>query len=68
MSLEPKALRGLVDDSKDWLAEIGVGVVHCAETQTPVPLSDANKLLMSDLERRLDPTGRLNPGRELVTT
>lgn len=68
MSLEPKAIRGLVDDSKDWLAEIGVGIVHCAEAQTPEPLSDANKVLMSDLERRLDPSGRLNPGRQLVTT
>ena len=68
MSLEPKALRGLAGNSTDWIAEIGVGVVHCGESQTPAPLSNTNKVLMNELERRLDPSGRLNPGRQLVAT
>lgn len=67
-SLEPKALRGLVERSEGWLAEIGVGVVHYTTAQAPQPLSDPNKRLMSELECRLDPRGRLNPGRQLVAT
>ena len=67
-SLEPSALRKLQRSSETWLAEIGVGVVHCSQRQTPAPLGEANKRLMRELEDRLDPNGRLNPGRELITT
>ncbi len=50
-----------------FLAEVGVGVVHCAVSadaaQFPnAPLSPAVKQLHRDLKAAFDPTGRLNPG------
>ena len=67
-SLEPGALKKLKRSSEVWLAEVGVGVVHRTQKQSPAPLGEANKRLMRELEVRLDPNGRLNPGRELITT
>lgn len=69
-SLAPAALRGvptLTAGSGCWLAEVGVGVLHCDERaagQLPVSRPSA---VVADLHRRVkdrfDPAGRMNPGR-----
>jgi len=65
-SIEPKDLKKLSIDDSSWIAEIGIGVTH-TEEPTPVrPVSEANGSIMRELENRLDPNGRLNPGREVV--
>jgi FAD/FMN-containing dehydrogenase len=50
-----------------FLAEVGVGIVHCSVSadaaQFPnAPLSPAVVQLQRDLKAAFDPTGRLNPG------
>lgn len=69
-SLPPAALRGLPGDAGavGWLAEVGVGVVHCtpevAARMAPAPApSEAIVGLHQALKARFDPDGRLNPGR-----
>lgn len=47
----------------DFLAEIGVGVVHRHGVVTPRPLEAGARALCQEVKRRFDPTGRLNPGR-----
>ncbi|MCE9620722.1 MAG: FAD-binding protein [Actinomycetia bacterium] len=45
-----------------FVAEVGVGIVHHADTWTP-PIGDPRAMeLESALKREFDPTGRLNPG------
>ncbi|HSS09045.1 MAG TPA: hypothetical protein VLL25_04115, partial [Acidimicrobiales bacterium] len=60
-----------------WLAEVGVGTVHTdqpAELATAIGRSWPPRLdaRVADLHRglkfRFDPTGRLNPGREVAAT
>ena len=59
-SLRPSELRSL---RGEFLAEVGVGVVHTTEPAPARTLDPA----VADLNRRIkatfDPTGRLNPGR-----
>ncbi len=54
-----------------WLAEVGVGVVHCTEeaaARMPSPPVPAQKLveLHGAIKERFDPGGRLNPGRRVL--
>ncbi len=46
-----------------WVAEIGVGVVHCAVPQQRGPLPERVLDLHREVKARFDPDGRLNPGR-----
>jgi glycolate oxidase FAD binding subunit len=70
-SRPPGTLRGLpgqLGRDGSWLAEVGVGIVHCtpeAADRLPAPAAPAPKLvdLHRGIKERFDPGGRLNPGR-----
>ena len=75
-SLRPSALRDLPgrSGSGSWLAEVGVGVVHCDEVTAAALLRPPGAghsqgipepvvRLHREIKHRFDPTGRLNPGR-----
>lgn len=70
-SLSPAALRTLPDRAGapgGWLAEVGVGLVHCtsdvAERLGPPSSASAGVVALHQaVKRRFDPDGRFNPGR-----
>ena len=69
-SLAPAALRQVPDrvgPAGRWLAEVGVGVLHCDGRADALLARPAPSPAVVDLHRavkeRFDPTGRLNPGR-----
>ncbi len=47
-----------------FVAEVGVGVVHCDVPQPPRPVEPAVATLHSRIKALFDPTGRLAPGRD----
>jgi len=59
-SLRPAELRALTGE---FVAEVGVGIVHTAGSVAPRPLSPAVAELNKRIKATFDPTGRLNPGR-----
>ena len=59
-SLRPGQLRSL--PAGEWIAEVGVGVVHTAAPSGPRADLDP---LHARVKHAFDPTGRLNPGRRL---
>jgi glycolate oxidase FAD binding subunit len=76
-SRPPSSLRqlpaeaGTAGTGGGWLAEIGVGLVHCTEEVAsrlaPRPgLSPTVMGLHQALKARFDPEGRLNPGRSVL--
>jgi glycolate oxidase FAD binding subunit len=73
-SRPPATLRSLpaeLGHGPGWLAEVGVGVVHCtpeAAARMAAPPQPAQKLvdLHQALKERFDPDGRLNPGRSVL--
>ncbi len=67
-SVRPSELRALVGDRPSAargriVAEVGVGVAHCAVPQPPRPADRAVTMLHRRLKALFDPTGRLAPGR-----
>jgi glycolate oxidase FAD binding subunit len=68
-SLPPAELARLpaLAGADGWVAEIGVGVVHCespAAARLPLrPAAPGVAQLHRRIKERFDPTGRLNPGR-----
>jgi glycolate oxidase FAD binding subunit len=71
-SLPPGGLALLAKNSRPggWLAEVGVGVVHCTEevAASLAIASPAPELvrLHRDIKARFDPEGRFNPGRAVL--
>lgn len=73
-SVPPGVLRqlpALVADEGAWLAEIGVGMVHCdpgsaAALGEGAPPAPGLVELHRRIKERFDPQGRLNPGREVL--
>ncbi len=49
-----------------FVAEVGVGVVHHADPPPPVVVSDAVRELNRRIKHNFDPTGRLNPGLDVL--
>ncbi|MBV8304065.1 MAG: FAD-binding protein [Acidimicrobiia bacterium] len=62
-SMRPPALRTLAGT---FVAEIGVGVVHTAEPAPARSTSPGVAQLNRRLKQSFDPTGRLNPGRQVA--
>jgi glycolate oxidase FAD binding subunit len=68
-SMSPGALRTLPAAAGEaaWVAEMGVGVVHCDESAATAlaarPAEPGVVGLHRRIKARFDPTGRLNPGR-----
>jgi len=49
-----------------FVAEIGVGTVHASRPQPPRPVAPGVQALTERMRAGFDPTGRLNPGREVL--
>jgi glycolate dehydrogenase FAD-binding subunit len=66
-SLRPSELAALADAGGgvgDFVAEVGVGVVHRHEPPPRRPVDEAVAELHRRVKAELDPTGRLGPGRD----
>lgn len=63
-SLRPRELRELRSEGPSFVAEVGVGTVHMAEPVDPTSLDPVVSGLHASLKAALDPSGRLNPGRD----
>ena len=74
MSRQPATLRALPAEAGTdggWVAQIGVGMVHCtADIAARIaPASDPSPTVIElhrALKARFDPAGRLNPGRSVL--
>ena len=64
-SMPPSQLRGLAG-SAGFVAEIGVGLVHHRLPAPARPVDPAVTELHRRLKHEFDPTGRMNPGVDLV--
>lgn len=62
-SIRPRDVAAL---EGEFLAEVGVGVVHREERSPARPANPQTASLCGEIKRRFDPTGRLNPGRSVL--
>jgi glycolate oxidase FAD binding subunit len=58
-SVRPAAV---MEQTGDFVAEVGVGVVHHAQPWSPPPRGEREHQLALAVRHELDPTARLNPG------
>lgn len=64
-SVRPAELPGLIGTGS-FVAEVGVGIVHHERTAPSRPIDPAVATLHARLKHEFDPTGRLNPGLDLL--
>lgn len=62
-SVDPSSIHSL---SGTYIAEVGVGIVHHADPAPPVTIDPVIAALTERIKTRFDPTGRLNPGVEVL--
>lgn len=63
-SLPPSALTSLeAEIHGDFMAEVGIGVLHSTKPQPAAPLAPAIRVIHDRMKAQFDPTNRLNPGR-----
>ena len=63
-SLRPTALRSLTGT---FVAEVGVGIVHHADSLQETPVTSPEVVaLHRAIKQRFDPSGRLNPGVDVL--
>jgi hypothetical protein len=66
--MPPSQLRSLPSDGHGpFLAEVGVGVVHRGVPQPRPPLDPVVAELQQRMKAVFDPSGRLAPGRAVLT-
>lgn len=65
-SLPPDRLAELADGDGEFVAEIGVGVVHHARPAPAARVDPAVRALHDRIKAEFDPQGRLNPGLDVL--
>jgi glycolate oxidase FAD binding subunit len=68
-SMRPSELASLVTpDAGAFVAEIGVGVVHCDRPAAATPVAPTLAALHARIKSEFDPIGRLNPGVDVLAS
>lgn len=62
-SIDPSTIEALTGT---YIAEVGVGIVHHTDPAPPVTLDPVIASLTERIKARFDPTGRLNPGVDVL--
>jgi FAD/FMN-containing dehydrogenase len=65
-SVPPSGVRLLADQSAPFVAEIGVGVVHHTRPAPASTIDPTVRALHDRIKHEFDPTGRLNPGVDVL--
>ena len=66
-SMPPSELGSLASESAGtFVAEIGVGIAHCDRPAPTRPVDPAVRALHGRIKSEFDPTGRLNPGVDVL--
>jgi glycolate oxidase FAD binding subunit len=64
--MPPAELRTLAGQPSTFVAEIGVGIVHHTVPAPSRPVDAAIRVLHDRIKHEFDPTGRLNPGLDVL--